>query len=397
MRTCRFLHFNCAKYVFLTRAHFGRSAASLSQQDDIERFMRFMEPYDMTRWSYLTALNITVMENLDLTTTQSLSLALRHAVNVEDLEVHEASELFGPAQTDRQIALFRALSALPNVKRLVAGGASLSTCLMLEEMQWPLQSARITGGPGEFWYEPGLTERLHPISILKNARMTLESLFIRSWPPCTNELNSYITYPNMRCVDIMDVFFPPIIPWVASYPRLDKFNAHHIHSNAQEGHMNDVSEDDLADFQEQHLYNVEQQLVHGSWPRLLNIEGSVFDIYCLGITCRISSLTLIPSPVSLPFVPEIVALARPVSLKIQFPEDLPPSSVAAILCHPGLQELEDLLVYAYEDLPGKYFHKYFVSFDSFVERCESDTLGTHRRLFWTRLPQLPDFPPCVSS
>ncbi|KAM5539428.1 hypothetical protein V8D89_006880 [Ganoderma adspersum] len=262
--TSRDLHSDCGKYIF-------QDAVTLQGDRAIVSFIQFMRPYNLQRWRHLD------------------TLCLSHEP-ISPLVAEEFSKL------------------IPYV-------SCLRYLEMLEAMHWPLESAALR----HTTFKPGLPDqdlldRMHPATLLKNARATLKHLDCHDWGGRTPFLHICPVYPKLESLSVTSVPCPRAVQWAVSYPALKWVSVQTFTTSRA---LVDMDEALLADQMTARLLNMNELATQGQpWGELERLHATVLDLYLLGFTCRIRELWLDISIHTSPFFAPVMATARPTDLAL---------------------------------------------------------------------------------
>ena len=205
-------------------------------------------------------------------------------------------------------------------------------------MHWPLESAALrhaTSQPGV--PDQDLLDRMHPATLLQNARATLKHLDYHDWGDCPPFLRTYPVYPKLESLSVTSVPCPRAVQWAVSYPALKGVSVHTFTSA-----LFDMDEALLADQVATRSLNMNELATQGQpWGELERLHGTILDLYLLGFTCRIRELWLDISIHTSPFFAPVMETARPTDLTLSMCIGLihPPPTY---LRDPGLADLKSL-------------------------------------------------------
>ncbi|KAI0751921.1 hypothetical protein C8Q80DRAFT_606951 [Daedaleopsis nitida] len=132
-----------------------------------------------------------------------------------------------------------------------------------------------------FAEDDGDPDDRNPIVLLKSVRQTLTSLS-GLWFQTDEDVDAYdIVYPNMRYLEVETFETPNLAHYLPAFPNLASITLTTGASEPDEG-------------QEAFLRarNKSAQALHGRWPKLDRIAGSVVDLWCLGLDCPVDNVNL---------------------------------------------------------------------------------------------------------
>ncbi|KAI0794067.1 hypothetical protein C8Q74DRAFT_1193958 [Fomes fomentarius] len=292
-----------------------------------------MRPGKRKRWRYLRSLSFD-NSTINPAIAAELARVLARATHLERLVFGWAERTLG-AHPD----LPPAFAAIKSIKHLVLEGGYQYTCRMLEAMHWPLETARLTRSEYKWdWHDPDRLDRMHPASLLRNACSTLKSLELDGWRDCSDVLPTYPIFPDLRSLRMKETWCPSTAQWVVTYPNLQSLTV-----RTTNGHLMEVAEDDLLEHALHRRLNLETHSTQTCWAQLESFEGTLLDLYLLGLPCRISSVSVDLCADSLQFFNPVMDHARPIHLNLRIDSlyiDIP--VIGQCLQHAGLVDLRHL-------------------------------------------------------
>ncbi|KAI0731342.1 hypothetical protein C8Q76DRAFT_358247 [Earliella scabrosa] len=221
---------------------------------------------------------------------------------------------------------------------------------MLEAAHWPLETVKLeTALYKQSWRDADKFDRMHPASLLRNARSTLKALECDSWIECSDVLPTYPVYPELQTLNISGVWCPSSAQWVVTYPNLRELIVHTIN-----GHFMDVGEDDLIEHEIHRRLNLDEHSHQTCWKQLESFKGTTLDLYLLGLPCPIRNLSIDLCDDSWRFFEPVINNARPIHLQLSLTQALVcagTSDVGRCLGFAGLQGLKRLDLSASITLP----------------------------------------------
>ncbi|KAM5539427.1 hypothetical protein V8D89_006879 [Ganoderma adspersum] len=177
-----------------------------------------------------------------------------------------------------------AFAAILAVKHIIIECGYQHTCMMLEAMHWPLESAVLRRMVYKSdWQDSDSEDRLHPAAILKNSCVTLRTLKCDDWSDSSLVLPSYPVYPQLESLSIEGIWCPLTAQWAISYLNLKWLIMHTIESQ-----VTNMNEDQLVDQVATRAVNMNDYTTQvQQWDELEWFCGDVLDLYLLRFTCRI--------------------------------------------------------------------------------------------------------------
>ena len=312
MSTCRALYHEGPKIAL-------RKAVSISTEDQLASFLKFLRADNSSRCRYLRKLEISSCF-LEPDIVQELIETLPLLVKIEYLRLIEAEELL-----DLHPALTPAFGSLTSLRHVDFTGVKGKTCSLLLRLHSPLVSANISfisDDDLKLWdyLDDDEWEGCHPAMLLDNFASTLEELQCVAWytipdPGPDETLIPALVYPDMRRLSIELHHFPlRIDPFIRAFPNLVDL---YINTDYHGGRYSEGIRDS-------HDTNVAQQLDPvnscGTWAHLEHFGGCLFDLYAIGLTSHIRRVTIVDrldDGLRTEMLATVLRYARPLHLKLE--------------------------------------------------------------------------------
>ncbi|RDX49765.1 hypothetical protein OH76DRAFT_511176 [Lentinus brumalis] len=333
MLTCRAMRTAAAKAVL-------RRPCRLSEARDVHRFLCCLQ-VDPSCFQHVRELRIS-FGTLPQEMSGRLLNCLQHLKRLETLVLSDGDDSLTALP-----GLLDTIAQLITIRKLEVRNAGDVTCRLLSRMQASLTHISLDWlqEDCDFFYSnfPSSSRypqwpNYHPVPLLSKWRTTLEELECASWFNCPGGLPRYTQiYPKLRRLSIERDDNPRIAPYIHAYPNLT-----HLCVLSEYDQLWNYSGTALVDgirlLRIRHATNVRSQEGPDgakTWPQLQQFEGTLVDLYLLGITCRILRVSLCFSvnPRDLELLPPVLAYAQPQHLKVH--------GTGMLLAHPryGLTKL----------------------------------------------------------
>ncbi|CDO68095.1 hypothetical protein BN946_scf185044.g3 [Trametes cinnabarina] len=278
-------------------------------------------------------------------TSHRLVLALLHMVNLHRLYLPGIENLLQSWDTDLPLP-FLTGPLLRDLQMYSVGELGLT---MLKGLRAPLVSICLNFTTDDATdtvfdrVEDADLLPLHPVELLSYAQHSLEKLEAYGWythpfiPP-----NRDIVYPKMSVLTLERAEMPITMSYIRAYPNLTL-----LRHRTLEADMSNFNDNARRRHDHRHRFNVSQQLESGlTWTQMQNFDGSVLDLYLLGLTCQIDCVSLYDIRSDLRYqLGPVLSYARPRRLHLDgSPGDLsgPAEETFALLRGEGCSRLESL-------------------------------------------------------
>ncbi|KAM5542664.1 hypothetical protein V8D89_003625 [Ganoderma adspersum] len=296
--TCRVLYHEGTKIAL-------RKPVVLFNAAGLASFLKFLHAESSSRCRHLRQLELWGAR-VDAKLIRELLETLPLLVNLQNLQLADAEELLvsDPALP----RAFAALTSLRHSPLLSVAVDFITDCRYNSAALWD----RLTLAQ---W------PNYHPTTLLANVSSTLEELQCVTWstnPDWDVAINpSEKVYPNMRKLSMENPYFPlRIDPFIRAFPNLTHLN---VHTKPEGFYWN--ADFELEDLPASHEGNIVQQLTScGTWTHLEHFTGGLSELYAIGLTCRISRITIIDElndELELETLATALQHARPLHLKFQ--------------------------------------------------------------------------------
>ncbi len=333
MLTCRAMRTAAAKAVL-------RRPCRLSEAKDVHRFLCCLQ-VDPSCFQHVRELWIS-FETLPQEMSGRFLNGLQHLKRLETLVLSDGDDSLTALP-----GLLDTIAQLITIRKLEVRYAGDVTCRLLSKMQASLTHISLDWlqEDCDFFYSnfPSSSRypqwpNYHPVPLLSKWRTTLEELECASWFNCPGGLPRYTQiYPKLRRLSIERDDNPRIAPYIHAYPNLT-----HLCVLSEYDQLWNYSGTALVDgirlLRIRHATNVRSQEGPdgaNTWPQLQQFEGTLVDLYLLGITCCILRVSLCFSvnPRDLELLPPALPYAQPQHLKVH--------GTGMLLAHPryGLTKL----------------------------------------------------------
>ncbi|RPD56450.1 hypothetical protein L227DRAFT_603052 [Lentinus tigrinus ALCF2SS1-6] len=314
MLTCKVLNKAGAKSVLQSSG-----GICIWGEKDTVLFHRFLHA-DPSRFQHVRELHIFVASSMSQEALDGL---------LDDLRRMERLKTIGLTNADATLANFPALAdalaKLTTIQRLdICTGGSDAVFTFLSQMRSDLVSIRLEWTAFEDAAERRLTTRwadYHPVPLLSKWTASLEELTCESWLSCRTVLPQFTqVYPNFRRLSLVGDGWTLIAPFIRPYPNLAQLA---IKTDPNE-HLWDRRSDNVEFLQAQRALNKRSQKDGAggktvTWSHLEELVGSVFDLYGLGLICRVQRVHIddVVYPKHLKFLLSVLAYAQPKHLKAE--------------------------------------------------------------------------------
>ncbi|KAI9063934.1 hypothetical protein FKP32DRAFT_1570916 [Trametes sanguinea] len=277
----------------------------LSTSEQLISFSRFMNASRMSRYCYLQALTIS-RGGFSPEALSALTQVLVHpSLKIASLILRDAERILSSGsrgewdKSDAGVLFFNALQNIRTLKHLVIDDLDERASTLLRGQSSALVSASLTLNSSlSQWHRAGQydPDSYNPIVLLANSADTLEMLDGRGFDVNPDNVMYDVVYPRVWrvCASYWSDSMPATAPYVHSYPNLEhlaltRSPARSLRSGTHAGN----SDASIATqvFQRRHT-NKQDQMDYGSWQRLRVVEGTVQDVFILGLVCHVPHVRL---------------------------------------------------------------------------------------------------------
>ncbi|KAI0349615.1 hypothetical protein OH77DRAFT_1431897 [Trametes cingulata] len=337
MRTCRFFY-NAALPPLL------RQTVHLDSDDRLRQFLTFLHVQPHSRCSLLSSLHLDAFYFSE-SAALDLALALPLMLNLRSLRFDDADYFmsYPPLST--------AFAALSSVRHLTMSPIGKYAVGMLLNFQSSLVHAHLdfhaVGFDLSFFDELPHSHlpRYHPAVLLARSIPTLRALTTFQWRMHDHHRpDPSLVYPHMRHLDLDSSHLILTAVFMHAYPNLT-----HLSYRVQGGEVGPAYNARRAhEFLARHHLNVREQTHNpaSTWTRLQEFNGSLLDLYVLGLTCPIDTIRFSSVDEHVPdMLHTALSYARPRSLEFYgWPKDLrcPAPDVCAVFRGEAGSRLESL-------------------------------------------------------
>ncbi|KAI0628136.1 hypothetical protein C8Q77DRAFT_1150931 [Trametes polyzona] len=342
-RTCKALYDYTVRYS-VEQAH---EPIVLRSSRSIALFCRYMNANEGRRWPFLRCLHLSTENKVKRGVAEIFASFVRKATHLEILEFRN-TETFLESHPD----LAPALASLPRVQCIKIHDAGGTTCAMLESMHWPLEMATLECQRDRYMDDNNLRERMNPVHLLKNSRLTLKELAVEFWVfDDPDDLDNCPVYPSLASLSVVGTFSTLTGFWPIAYPNLS-----YLHLYTLDQDLLSSYDDSAIAYDSIRAANRPTHLSRGTWQRLQVYNGGTLDLYLVGIPCHIEHLDLSLCPRELQFIGDVLSDARPTVLDLSWwpgSAEGPPGSewILEVFGKPGLSGLRALSLEIRIDLP----------------------------------------------
>ncbi|KAI0697291.1 hypothetical protein C8T65DRAFT_743218 [Cerioporus squamosus] len=319
MSTCRVLYHDGARILL-------QNPVKLSTNRGLGSFLYFLRGVPHSRPHHLRELSLDMYSGIDPTLARILGRVCPLMTSLESLRIDLPETVLASDP-----GLVSGLAKLESLTRLSLSCSGDLVCKLLRLLHAPLKTISLGWGyddwrVGKIYWETIDEDdwpEYHPTILLENFADTLEELTCRWWNTSEDYIRPRKTFPRFRhlVIEYVDMFYAA--PYVQAFPNLARISVYNcIEENADAVLCDERLEDGL---QGNHELNIARQLlpahIHGgTWQRMQEFDGSFFDFYVFGLTCRIRRLVLDAEPSTsisgyLPFLAETLSRTSPTYLK----------------------------------------------------------------------------------
>lgn len=320
MQTCRTLYDDTKGPWLLLH-----NGATLAADSTILSFSAFMLASHTSggRFQYLRTLTV-AKGGFHEGAVHALTRILKHpSLNIETLTLHDAEEVLGcgnPAALAEDAlqprpVLLRTFSSLTTLKHIKISSMGQHAHTLLDLLPPELISASLAFGSANSAQTPfGDASARNPVVRLARFADTLEVLE-GSWFDALPVVGQHpVVYPRVRRLCATYNARDPAMPATAGYAYIFP-NVEHL---ALAAHWADHSGLLSHTFRATREANRQDQAKYGGWRRLRVVEGSIEDVWALGLTRHVRVLRLtgdiLPICYSEPILEEVLADVQPAEL-----------------------------------------------------------------------------------
>lgn len=248
-----------------------RNGASLENEEDVQRFLRFILAEEGSRCRYLTSLSLGFQEP-ELDGAQRLvELLLNNTFPaLRTLSVECSEELFRVVP-----GLASALSTLSSITSVNLEDCGRAACKMLVDMGPKLVVARLI-------YD--VNTEIHPLTVLEASRDTLDTLELLFYDGTPHpSLMDVTPFSKMRELEIgwMD---PSLVAYAYAFPNVAQISF-------QEGEPTESRPS-----AEERKHTRAEVLRVSTWKNLQYVSGLLTDVWASGLVCDIQQLVIHMDP-----------------------------------------------------------------------------------------------------
>ncbi|RPD71421.1 hypothetical protein L226DRAFT_175117 [Lentinus tigrinus ALCF2SS1-7] len=340
MRTCRFLYHEAAISALQQEVY-------LSCDAQIDKFLRFVEAEDRTRFRYVRSLRL----HLHLLSPEQVNGIIDSMKWMTHLTSLELSDGEHALRTYPEMGVV--LRQLPTLRHLGSCSVGKLFIALLSDLDCDLTSISLdwsTVVGKSFLHREVAREdwvKYHPVPFLSKWTHCLEELQCTGWytPEFKDDPRFDAVYPRMRRLFIVRDDFPDPLPYIQAYPNLTHLSVQSSHVQAQV---------DLRQRRDENLKRQVRFSGSGSWQDLEEYRGNLDDLYLLGLTCRIERIVLYAqlNDCRPQLLSDVLLYAKPLHLRVTgdgallvCPRNAIRSlSLPVILGEPGATRLESLVL-----------------------------------------------------
>ncbi|KAI0827638.1 hypothetical protein BC628DRAFT_1409582 [Trametes gibbosa] len=306
MRTCRTLYRDATGPRLLLR-----NGATLASSDACCSFSAFMfagVPAG-ARFTYLRALTVSYGCFSEGATRALFGILVHSDLALESLTLHDTEDVLnsrahiiddndGPDDNDQPSTataspLLVAFSSLTTLRHLTMSHIGSAGSSLLSSLRSPLVSASLAFDAPDANWTPGGPDAQNPIVCLARAADTLEELSGTGFNIAPDVVRYAITYPRLRHLSAryspaLDGAMPATAAYAHAFPALTHL-ALCAGASAAPAALDPFA---VRALRTTRRTNRDDQLAYGTWRDLRAVEGTVADVYALGLACRVPELRL---------------------------------------------------------------------------------------------------------
>lgn len=281
MQTCRFLYHEGAKILL-------RRTVWLPSMKPVPSFVDFMAAEGFSRCRHLRGLSITPYDEpfqLVHCAAQALTRLLPRLASFNSL-----TQLW---LTDAEVllqcspVLIPAIATIPSLTRIDLGLCGTLVTELLMGLKSKPTSLEL-GYARAFSQGPFACREGHVLVTLQGVRQSLRTLHVRGFSACPDDTLAVVLKPylNLEDLTLERGVHPTLGPYIRACPCLKKLNIETFFCLEYDGVV------DFEDLTEYRFTNLAYQTEHGTWDKLEQVTGGVYDIYAAGLSCPIEELTM---------------------------------------------------------------------------------------------------------
>ncbi|KAI0361239.1 hypothetical protein OH77DRAFT_1392286 [Trametes cingulata] len=300
MQVGRVFYHECPKVLL-------RDGASLEDDENIVKFVRFIRAEDGTRARYLTTLDLSFTEG-DVISDDSAQL-LAECLRSLSFETLRGLSIAAAEETFRaHPCLLAALQTLTTVQDLAVDECGPLSCTLVKALA-PGMHAITLAYDNDADTDAVPVEQVHPLVLLQGSRDTLKTVELTFMSrPLPRSLYPE-PYPNVHEFWIGWCSYTDLSPYIHAFPNLQSLTF--------DATYDEMDLHGLEPLVQQRLPNRKAQLEHGSWKALATVCGAVGDLYVSGLTCPVQLLALVMKDETHEMLRDVLNDTRPSVLSLR--------------------------------------------------------------------------------
>ncbi|KAH9847989.1 hypothetical protein C2E23DRAFT_845727 [Lenzites betulinus] len=316
------------------------SHPSLRKEDSLLSFLDFIHAQPDIRFSFITSLDLSFQLSHDA--SLRLSNAVPHMHKLRHLTIHAGESVLVHHK------LGSAIASLTSLRELCISDADDTSLDLLRSLRVQLTRVHLDFDRGrsltcfDEYMSMDEWDQYHPALLLEHSASTLEHLSANRWSTSPDDpLEMSPVYYKMRVLETMNTTLPFTQPWIRAYPNLERLAFTTYPGSRQMGENNDP--------ESWRAMNLSDQLEECTWRRLREFEGTVFDLYLLGLAGEVDHVVLREVwTAHLHMLGPALVHVRPRILELDgWPGDLrqsPPDGRFSVFQEEGMARLEELTI-----------------------------------------------------
>ncbi|CDO72657.1 hypothetical protein BN946_scf184985.g76 [Trametes cinnabarina] len=279
-----------------------RGGVSLSSSKELISFYKFMSAHNASnRFHHLRRLTISKGSFSPEANTALSDLFAHPLFRLESLTLHNAENIFAAAmdhakQPESLFAeppLLSALRKIRTLRRLAVDELDENAHALLLSLPPTLRSISLDMDSSSFlWSALGHPDDRNPIVLLVSQADTLETLEGSGFDLCSDHVVYDVVYPRVRRIraSYRSRSMPGTAAYAHAYPNVEHLALTRSPPCPAESIVADPYH--MYEIRAIRAANRDDQVNYGSWRHLRVVEGSVTDVYMLGLVCRVPELRL---------------------------------------------------------------------------------------------------------